>query len=236
MQEIEINNNYSLSIRVSSDGFSLSVLDQAGGVLVVREVSALLFQMQKDEIITLFETKMGVVPSDYSEVQLIVETDLYVFVPSPIFKTENIDDYFYFQHPKDKTQIVLFNRILNWDTVNVFSLPLEVNEALNKLFPDLAVAHQLSYFLSEKRKTKEDGIYIWVRPKVLDVVVLKSGMLSLINSFAYQTAEDFTYYVLNIFDQLKLDTETIAVKLYQRNNSKDFKNMISMYVNRCEIV
>ena len=236
LQELEINNNYSLSIRISSDGFSLSVLDQAGNVLVAREVPATLFQMRKEEIIELFETKMRVVLPDCSDVQLIVETNSYVFVPAPIFRTQDMDEYFYFQHPKDKTQIVLFNRIQNWDMVNVFSLPLELNKALNELFPDFAVAHHLSYFLSKKKITKEDGVYIWVRPKVMDAVVLKSGMLSLINSFAYQTAEDFTYFVLNIFDQLKLDTEKNAVKLYQRNNAKDFKGLISMYVNRCEIV
>ena len=233
---MEINNNYSLSVRVCLNGFSLSMLDQAGATLVSREVPASLYQMRKEEVIELFQTKAGVVPSDYSEVQLIAESDLYVFVPAPLFNLQCIDDYFYFQHERDKTQIVLFNRIPVWDTVNVFSIPLALHEALNELFPDSAVAHQLSDLLSGKIKTKEDCIHIGVRPKMLDAVVLKSGTLSLINSFAYQTAEDFTYFVLNIFDQLKLDTEKVAVRLYQRNNSADFKDLISMYVKHCEIV
>jgi len=212
-----------MNIRFSSDGFSLSVLDKSGVLLVRRDVSEpLLFQMQKNEIVQLFETQAGIVPSDYNEIQLTVETDFYVFVPSSIFKTQNIDDYFYFQHEKDKRQIVLFNRVPNWDAVNVFSIPAQLNEALNELFPDTVVNHQLSYFLSEKNRTRENGVYVWMRPKMFDVAVVKSGMLTLVNSFAYNTVEDVAYFILSIFDQLKLDTEKIGVEIYQRENSLDF--------------
>lgn len=237
LENLELNNNYSLSIRLSPNGFSLSILDQAGMLLVAREVSATgLFQMRKAEIIELFETKMGVTPSDFNDMQIIVESDLYVFIPDTIFSVQHINDYFHFEHEKDKTQVVLFNRIASYETINIFSIPLELNEVLNKLFPDSAPVHHLSYFLSEKIKTNEDGIHIWVRPKMLDAVVFKSRTLSLINSFSYHTAEDFTYFVLSIFDQLKLDTEKVAVKLYQQNNAGDFKNLISMYVKCCDIV
>jgi len=217
-----MKNEYKLSIRFSSDGFSLSILDKTDVSLVKRDVFESLFQMQKNEIVQLFETQAGIVPSDYNEIQLIVESGFYVFVPSSIFKIQNTDDYFYFQHEKDKRQIVLFNRIPNWDAVNVFSIPAQLNEALNELFPDAVVNHQLSYFLSEKIRTRENGVYVWIRPKMFDVAVVKSGILTLTNSFAYHTAEDFAYFILSIFDQLKLDTETIAVTItnYELRNTK----------------
>ena len=237
MENLEINrSDHSLSIRIYSDGFSLSILDSAGVVLVKRNVSAFLFQMQKEDIVALLETKMGVTPTDYNNVQLTVESDLYVFVPAPIFEIRNVDDYFYFQHEKNKQHIVLFNRIPSWETIDIFSIPLELNDALNVVFQDsAAVHHHLSHFLSEKIKTKEDCVSVCVRSQVLDAVVFKQGTLSLINSFNYRTAEDFTYFVLNIFDQLKLDTEKVAVKLYQRNDSPNFKEMVSMYVKKCDV-
>jgi len=217
-----MKSDYSLSIRFSSDGFSLSILDHTDALLVKRDVSEPLFQMQKNEIVQLFETKAGIIPSAYSDIELIVESDFYVFMPSPIFKAQNLDDYFYFQHEKDSRQIVLFNRIPNWDAVNIFSIPTQLNGALNELFPDAVVSHQLSYFLSEKMSTKDERVCVWLRPKMFDVAVVKSGQLTLINSFVYDTAEDFTYFILSIFDQLKLDTEKVGVEIYQRENSLDF--------------
>jgi hypothetical protein len=225
-----MKSDYSLSIRFGSDGFSLFILDQTGNALVKRDVSESLFQMQKDEIVRLFETQSGIVPADYNEVQIIVESNFYVFVPAPIFNIQNIDDYFYFQHEKDKKQIVLFNRIENWDAINVFSIPAQLSEALSELFPDSVVTHQLSYFLSEKIRTKEDGVYIYTRPKMIDIVVVKSKTLTLVNSFAYNTAEDVAFFVLSIFDQLKLNTETTAVQLYGKNISEECRELIKNYV------
>ena len=229
--------DYRISIRFGSDGFSLFILDQTGNALVQRRVSELLFQMQKDEIVRLFETQSGIVAADYNEVQVIVETDFYVFVPAPIFNVQSIDDYFYFQHPKDRQQIVLFNRVENWDAVNVFSIPVQLNEALNELFPDSVIKHQLSYFLSEKLGTKEDGVYVYARLKTMDIVAVKSKTLTLVNSFAYNTAEDMAFFVLSIFDQLKLDTKTTAVKLYGKNNSLiNYELQITNYGINTEIV
>ena len=230
-----MKSDYSLSIRFASDGFSLFVLDQTGNTLVKRDVSESLFQMQKDEIITLFE-QSGIVPADYSDVQVIIDSDFYVFVPALIFNIHHIDDYFYFQHEKNKQQIVLFNRIENWAAVNIFSIPAQLNEALSELFPDSVINHQLSYLLSEKMRTKEDGVYVWTRAKMLDVVVVKSKILTLINSFAYNTAEDFAFFVLSIFDQLKLYTETTVVKMYGKNNLAECKELIAKYVKDVDLL
>ena len=227
-----MKSGYSLSIRFGSDGFSLFILDQTGNALAQRTVSEPLFQMQKDEIINLFETQAGIIPADYSEIQLVAELDFYVFVPAPIFNIQHIDDYFYFQHPKDNRQIVLFNRVESWDAVNVFSVPAQLNEALSELFPDSVLTHQLSYFLSEKIRPKEDGVYIWMRPKMFDAVVVDSKTLTLVNSFAYSTAEDFVFFVLSIFDRLKLDTETTAVKLYGNSNLNECKELIANYIKQ----
>lgn len=224
-------NEYSLSIRISSDGFSLSVLDIEGeSVLLKRNVSAFLFQMSKEEIKVLFEEKAGIVFSDYTDVQLIVESEFYEFVPQPLFKLKNLDDYFYFQHEKDKQQLILFNRIPNWNVVNVFSIPIALNGALNELFEEAVITHHLSCFLSDKIQSKADCIYVWVGIAHLDIVVLNAGKLSLINTFTYHTDEDLAYYVLSMYEQFKFDTEQVSVKLFQHENTSRFKDVISLYV------
>ena len=46
-----------------------------------------------------------------------------------------------------------------------------------------------------------------------EVLVINSGKLTFYNTFAYQTAEDFIYYLLFVFEQLKLNPETANVEL-----------------------
>ena len=232
-----MKSDYRLSIRFASDGFSLLIQDQSGSAIAQMTVTEALFQRTKDEIIHLVETKTGIVPADYGELQVVVETDAHVFVPSTIFKIQDIDDYFYFQHEKDKDQLVLFNRVENWDAVNIFSIPAQLNDALNELFPDAVVKQHLTEMLSAKVSRQEDAVYVYIRPKMMDLIVIKSKTLLLINSFAINTPEDMAFYVLSIYDQLKLDTETIGVKIYGRINSlSNYKLQIANYLKNVDLV
>ncbi len=235
LENIDLNrSDYTLSIRVSPDGFSLSIPDNKGVELLKRKVHASLFQMNKEEIINLFEAE--ITSSDYNDIELIVESDLYTLIPASIFEIQNLDDYFYFQHTKDKQQIVLFNRIQSHNIINIFSVPVILNNCLNDLFPETIINHHLSYFLSQRIKAKNSAVYIWVRAKKIDMIVFKSGVISFINSFDYHTKEDLAYYVLAVCEQLSLDVEDIVIKLYQRNDASGFKDILSMYVKNCTVI
>ncbi len=89
----------------------------------------------------------------------------------------------------------------------------------------------MSWFLLEKIKwTDESCVQIWVRPKLMDVVVLTRGNIVLVNSYDYQTVEDFTYFTLNIFQQLGLNKEEYPVKLYNSENCPELKQHLDKYL------
>ncbi|NDV46161.1 DUF3822 family protein [Paludibacter sp. 221] len=236
MDKSDLNKrDYSLSIRCSPDGFSLFILEQ-GNVFFEQKIHAPVFHVSSEEIKQLLSGTSEINLYDYNEMQVHVESDKYVFLPESTFKPRYIDDYYYFQYDRNKEDIVLFNRTAGWDMVNVFSIPFALHQALNELFPETIIRHHLSYFLSEKIKSGEDGVYVWVRAKMLDVVVVRNSSVVLINSFSYRTPEDFTYYILSVFEQLRLDVENTKVKLYQRNNTTEFQSLISDYVRNCKVI
>ena len=47
----------------------------------------------------------------------------------------------------------------------------------------------------------------------IEMLVFHSKELLLFNVFEYHSKEDFIYYILFVFDQLKLDTETTPIEL-----------------------
>lgn len=223
-----ISNQYSLSIRIGSDGFSLSVVDESGTLLSTRKVSIPMTTLPTEEIIQLItkETQLN-----YRNIYLIYESDIYLFVPAPIFRSNEAVDYLNFQQKTSKSDIILFNYLPVWDTVNVFSIPKTFQAALNQLFPNTIIEHHLSHFLTAKIKTQhENSIFIWVRPKAMDIIAFKSGRLLLLNSYGYQTAEDFTYHTLNIIDQLSIDGEKCKVRLYNSEKKPELKRILDKYL------
>ena len=137
----------------------------------------------------------------------------------------------FFQDKLNKSDKISFNKLPNWDTVDVFTVPGVLNDAMAHLFPRLEIEHHLSWFLSGKiRSTGENSVQIWVRPKKMDVVVLNNGNIVLINSYDYSTPEDFTYFTLNIFQQLTLSKEEYPVKLYNSENCTELKQHLQKYL------
>lgn len=230
------NNKYTLSIRVSSDGFFLSISDNAGTVLVSKNVPVQLFALTAGEIVSLFQHESPILDADYNDVRIMVETGQYVFVPEALFVPQETDTYFNFQFAEDKNNVVIFNRVEEWGVVNVFSLPVALNEALNELFPDEVAVHQMTYILTAKIRSNEDSLYVWIRPEAFDVVVLKDKKLLLMNGYQYNTPEDVAYYVLSIFEQLDLNIENTMVRLYQREKISQYHSLISQYIKNCEVL
>jgi hypothetical protein len=230
LPENSINNKqYLLSIRLRSDGFNLSVFDESSVLLTSKKISNSLFTLSSDEIIKLMTTDVQL---NYRSVRLICESEKYIFIPTPIFKTEEAADMLHFQFKPVKTDQIILNRIPKWDTVNVFSIPKPVHIALSKLFPNAIIEHHLSYFLNEFVKPQNGNtVYIEVRNNLMDVVVVTTGGIQLINSFSFNTPEDFTYYTLNLFDTLPLDTENCKVILYNSDKKPELQKTLEKYLD-----
>ncbi len=234
--EIMQNNQYSLSIRLNSDGFSLFVYDPSNHLLSTKSVSALLYSLSEEEIIRLFknETECGL---NYNLVRIICELNAYCIAPIPLFKHHEASNLLHFQHKEDKKEQVKYNVLKRWDIVNIFAIPRALTGALTDLFPDVSVEHHLSWFMADKVQLHtETVLYVYVRATMMDVVLLENGSIKLVNSFAYQTTEDIAYFTLRFYDQLGLDSEHCSVRLYNAENKTELKKIIRKYVKHCEAI
>ena len=229
LENSTIINQYLLSIRLSSNGFNISVFNESGVLLTSKKITNSLFSLSSDEIIKLLTSDVQL---NYKSVRLICESDRYIFIPAPIFKTEEAADMLHFQFKPVKTDQIILNRIPKWETVNVFSIPKPVHIALSKLFPNAIIEHHLSYFLNEFVKPQNgDTVYIEIRNNLMDVVVVTTGGIQLINSFSFNTPEDFTYNTLNLFDTLTLDTENCRVILYNSDKKPELQKTLEKYLD-----
>ncbi|MDD5184377.1 MAG: DUF3822 family protein [Paludibacter sp.] len=224
------NNQYSLSIRFSSDGFSLLIYDELKKLLTAKTVPVDLTTIHYEDLIELLLDDVETI-LNIKKIRLIYESDTYAFVPASIFRAEHATDFLFFQDKLNKSDKISFNKLPNWDTVDIFTVPAVLNDAMAHLFPRLEIEHHLSWFLSGKIKsTGESSVQIWVRPKIMDVVVLNNGNIVLINSYDYSTPEDFTYFTLNIFQQLALNKEECPVKLYNSESCTEMKQHLQKYL------
>ena len=227
----ELSNKYGLSIRFSSDGFSLSVSDEFGILLSSRKISANVFSLTKDNIIDIL-SDIAELNTVYNTTRLICETDTYVIVPDKLFDKDIAEEFVRTQHPYCKLEgRIVWNNLLAWNAVVAFAVPEGLFAVLNGTFPEIEIEHHLFAFINDFVALQNStSVFVVDRNNKLDVIVIKQGILQLVNTFAYSTKEDFLYHILNIYTILALDTENCPLKIYFEKQKPEIKELVKKYI------
>ncbi len=221
-------NSYNLSIRIDSDGFSLSVFDQSDSLLTTKRINSALFTLTLPELLKLIDTETQI---NFNKVRIVTESELYVIIPVDLFNVEEAADFLFLEHKPAQTDSILFNKHPESGIVNVFAIPGLIHEALNQLFPNAAIEHHISHLIAENIKSNTGScVYCLARNKRLDMVVVKESKLQLINSFSYQTTEDFAYFVLNVYEKLALDMHKCPVCLLNATDKPELGKILEKYL------
>ena len=94
---------------------------------------------------------------------------------------------------------------------------MNINNYLFEVYGEFEYKHAstilLEHVLIQEKHSRDNTIYINVELFHFEMVVVKKGKLQLYNTFEYHTKEDFIYFILFTIEQLKLNPETVVVKL-----------------------
>ncbi len=227
---------YSLVLRFASDGIALSIY-QDSSLISSKKIKMPLYALTKEQIFPLLlqepETQLL-----YDKIRLIAETKTYSIVPKVIFKEEEMDKLLYFSHQKEKNVSLLYNEIPAFDVINIFSLPEDILEVFRQLFPAYKIEHSISHFMENhiSKHSLQECIFIWARQKIMDVVALQHNRLLLVNSFDFQTHEDFVYYLLRIIEELNFDLQNCKVYLYNMEQHAKLHGFVRKFVKQCETI
>ena len=232
--EVKYQNQYSLSIRFSSDGYSLFVHDENEILISTKHVDEKLYSLTENEIIQLFKNQPEI-KSTYRHTRIICESNSYSLIPTSFFDPQYAPDFLDFENIKQKSEAVLFNRVQSFNIVNVFSIPAAFYKSLASVFPYCNPEHHVSFLLNEQLyKSNKTVFHLLLRIGWVDILVTSGNLLQFANRFEYRTAEDLLYYTLNVFEQLNIDAENSPVVMYNSKENSDIMNLLSKYLEVIE--
>jgi len=228
--------DYKLQLWFTNRGCKVSVFDGENS-RINSDIGVDNFFTSNDTVILNLLNGIKELKYNFKEISIICESEHYTFVPSTIFDPNDASLYLTFQKNLPADNTVLYNRLMERDIVTVFSLPFALHTGLRSLLPQAHIIHHLSYFINSKIPfINETCVYVWVREKVMDLVLIINGSPALMNTYSYSTPEDFTYYVLTVFEQYSLNVEFDKVMLYNVSKSDGISLMIEKYVHKLIIV
>lgn len=202
---------YTLSIRLSTDGFSFSVLNplEENGHSVyeyaVNESSSLTANLKR----AFKETEWLHLP--YRRVNILISDKRFTFIPLEYFEDELAETIFYHNFPTQENETIQYNILHRNNTVVIFGMDKSAYTFLREQYPEAYFYSQASpfieYFSSKSRLGNNRKMYVNLRKTATDVYCFERSRLLLANSLPCKAASDRIYYILYIWKQLGFSQE-----------------------------
>jgi len=223
------DNPYQLSIRLQSDGFSLSIRNEEKSVLSTKN-GKILFQKLNEEEITVefrqqFETEIN-----YNAVEITLENDFYTLVPDLFGETDDNLTLLKFQHPDfdTKENIVLNKMIGNLKTNLIFGCPTKIVNAIKKVFSNYQLSHTIVEFLNLVNGA--NGVFMSMRGSKMDIAIISDNSLLVANTYAFSSNEDVLYHLLNVMYTLKLQADKHQLNIFSNQDHPELQKLLIKHI------
>ena len=220
INNLELINLKKLSIQISLSGLSFCILNSTNSEVEYLKRFDFKSKLTPEAVLKELQGVFldePLLSQTFESVLVLFQNELSNFVPEEFFEEQNAADYLKFSSKIIKTDFISHDKIEANDSINVFVPYININNYLFEVYGEFEYKHASTIFLEQILKEEvdstDDKIYINVEPFHFEMVVVKKGQFHLYNTFEYYTKEDFIYFILFSIEQLKLDTETVIVKL-----------------------
>ena len=135
-----------------------------------------------------------------------------MMVPGAYFSNDLLRDYLQQQNLIKPGERPCSDFIKNNDCYSLYAVDLNDYHLLKEKYPHAAFRHHSSvfveYLLALHKSSDKNQVHVYVFENYMDVVALQAGKLLLYNRYHIQTANDFTYFLLWVYEELKFAPDT----------------------------
>ena len=231
-----------LSIQVNLNGLSFCILNRTSNTIEFLNTIQFHHKLNPFDVLNRLKTELSansVFSDEFDTVTVIHQNELSTLVPKTLYDENNKADYLKFNTKILKTDFIADEDIAVNDSVNLYIPYININNYIFETFGEFIYKHSstilIDTVLQKSSQNNNAVMYLHVNISMIEVAVVENGQLQLFNVFEYYSKEDFIYYVLFVFEQLKLDVETITVNLSGNIDINDeLYDLLYTYVRHVE--
>lgn len=206
------NLNNSLSIRISTDGFSFS----AYLPLERQERFKHIPYSVNPDISMAANLKealsaLDIVREKYHSVQVLIDSPC-CHIPFDGFEEDGVDDIFNYCYPAEQGKKVLYNILSRCNAVVLFCVEKNVYQLLEEHFSGAhfySIETPILEHLIEKSKARDtQKMFAVFYPHKMLTLVANSGKIAYVNNFSATSSADYVYFLLHAWKSQGLNQFT----------------------------
>ena len=207
--QAEQSTNSILSIRLSTDGFSFSILNPSAGD------APTYFGRDVDPLTSLSANLSRAFDEDerlrlpYRRVNVLMGGGRFTLMPLELFEDEHAESVFHYNVRTKDNEAVMYNVLRSNDLVVIFGVDRTVAETVSRQHPNAKFYAQASplidLFAMRSRAGNNRKLYAYVQHSSIGIYAYDRGRLLIGNHFDCTETADHIYYILYAWKELGLD-------------------------------
>ncbi len=212
------SNYYDLLIYLNKDCLSYAVYDHTETMFLALETydynnihNDHIFKNTLNELFQINKTFQ----LKYNAVKIAFGDCKSTFIPLSLYDETKTKTYLSFNYKIKDDYTVRTDNILSLNAKNIYAVPKEVLSLIGKYFSRANIYHSatplIEAILYQNQYTNGKQVFAHVQPSYVEIAVINNNKVIFYNSFQYRTVEDFTYFIMYVYEQLGLNSENISL-------------------------
>lgn len=211
--------SYYMSIQMSLDGLSFSVLDPVRNDVIA--LGQFDFNHADEEFASHEEVllKNDIFKDKFKQTIISIESRSFSILPKAIYEPERAADVLRFIGCNlNKEDKIMADKIEMANAVNVFSIPSFLYYFLQTQFSNFTIMHYTTpiikaALLKRDADLKKALVHIVYSGDGVTIVVTENNQLRLCNKFKFEEVNDLVYIIMFTLDKLGLNNESTKIIL-----------------------
>ncbi|WP_448519489.1 DUF3822 family protein [Rhodoflexus sp.] len=212
---------YALCFKLHGRILEAVAFDTASKIVVYYERFSLSKVVSLQETLQQLITHHNFLGAGYWKEVMLLEAELpYVQIPAEFFRSDLALELLQLHAPPSAVEQLSFTHHTQLNIVNIAGCNTQISTIIAGLYPlrQLKNAHVsdaiIKGLLSLPEKLDYRNLHLFVNSNLLTIAFFRVGNLHLLNTYQFDTPEDFIYYVLFAVSELNLDKETTELLLW----------------------
>tara|TARA_B110000196_G_C20981429_1_gene583601 strand:+ start:14 stop:829 length:816 start_codon:yes stop_codon:yes gene_type:complete len=205
---IDLSEQYHLSVQIGLNHFSYCLINSS-----TNNVEYFNRFVVNDDITNIINTE-EILKLNFASSSVAFTNFPCALVPNELFIEENSKEIL--ELTTDVYEIIKSDALTGIDAHLIYTFPTQINDIIFTFLPDAKQKAQQTILIEQFNKfdNKDDNAYLHINDNILNITAFRNSKLIFNNSFIFETKIDILYFTLFAFEQLKLNTELVNVKLY----------------------
>ncbi|MBK7872838.1 MAG: DUF3822 family protein [Saprospiraceae bacterium] len=205
----KISPQHELSILIGVGSLSYCIIDEQRQLLLLRDLDYSSSQALSDLFL-----QDEYLRQQYRSIRAGIASSIFTLIPNRLYNIAEKRAYLQQIVPIEDSVDIRTDEIPPLSVVNVYAEQRDILDIIRKYLPGSKIFHIttsiLNGLLSQNTAAKGTTLFLHVHTGKLIVTLFQEKSLQFINLFNYQSAKDFLYYVMLVFDQFSLTPEEVT--------------------------